>query len=982
MAKKTGVELEFSILDDDFKKAIKEMNTSIASMRKELQLENEILKGSNISITDYQNKLNTLKNQQELAKNKVIETSNAYEKAKNLFGENSKEAAKYKDALIVAQTEHQKITNEISKTTDAMKNYESQVSEAEQENKNIDSTLSILTKTISEQKEVLSNLKSQYVNTVLEQGKGSDVAKKLKNDIKILNGEIIDNEKKLNNAESELKEFSDAEDDAGKHAITFGEMIKANLISEAIINGVKSLASGIKSIVTESIGLIKDFGTEYQQASNQMQVSLGLTNDEMKEYDDVMKRIYSHNYGENFNDIANAISVANQNLYEFTPDQLESVTESALALRDTFDLDVSESMRSAKAMMTNLGTTSEGSFNLIVQGMQNGLNYSGELIDNINEYSVQFGKLGFSASDMFNIFQSGADAGAWNLDKIGDAVKEFSIRAIDGSKTTIEGFTKLGFNADEMAKKFASGGDVAKNAFYETIEAIKAMDDPVKQSIVGVDLFGTMWEDLGPEVVTQLGSIRDLYNETNDSMEKLKEIKYDDLGSAFEGIGRQLKTNLILPISDEVLPLFNQFANDMQSAFGGEQINFDQIGVAIGNLITNVSELLINGLPQLTSMVLTIIQSIGNSIMANIPLIVTTVISVLQNIITTILGMLPQILQAGIQILISLAQGISQALPELVPTLVGVILEMVNILTNPDNLMNIINAALTLISSLAEGIINAIPVLVEKLPQIIDNIVTFFTENLDQIIDTGVEMIVNLAMALVDAIPIILENLPKIIMAIVNGLLKILPKLATAGLQMMVKLGAALIENIPKIVSKIPQIIKSIINGFGNLLSGAVDIGKNFVTGLWNGINNAKDWIIGKIKGFKDSVLNGIKSFFGIHSPSTVFRDEVGKNLALGLGLGFTDEMKDVTSDMQDAIPTNFDVGVNANSLTNGYSNNLNNTTRSISDTSDYNPGEVVPIYLTIENFNNNREQDIEDLSEEMAFYQAKVRYGKGTATT
>lgn len=74
--------------------------------------------------------------------------------------------------------------------------------------------------------------------------------------------------------------------------------------------------------------------------------------------------------------------------------------------------------------------------------------------------------------------------------------------------------------------------------------------------------------------------------------------------------------------------------------------------------------------------------------------------------------------------------------------------------------------------------------------------------------------------------------------------------------------------------------------------------------GIWNGIGNAKDWIMSKIKGFGESVLNGLKSFFGIKSPSRLFRDEIGKNLALGIGEGFTDEMKSVNADIQTALPT------------------------------------------------------------------------------
>ena len=448
--------------------------------------------------------------------------------------------------------------------------------------------------------------------------------------------------------------------------------------------------------------------------------------------------------------------------------------------------------------------------------------------------------------------------------------------------------------------------------------------------------------------------------------------------SAAEGLGISIYEGLQGPLN-EVVKFATESVNNLNAAFqeNGFEGLIDQAGIELTEWLNKIVEFL----PQVVEAGGQLLTKLVEGITSNIPMLASSAVTIVTGLFNTIISNLPMILQAGITLIVELAKGIANALPTLVPTVVSVILEMVMVLTDPDNLMNIIEAALVLISSLAEGIIKAIPVLVEQLPEIINNITTFFTENLDKIIDTGVELIVNLAMALVDSIPVIIENLPKILTAIINGLLQILPKLATAGLQMMVKLGVALVENIPKIVSKIPQIITSIINGFANLITGAIDIGKNFVTGLWNGINNAKDWILGKIKGFKDAVIGGIKSFFGIHSPSTLFRDEVGKNLALGLGLGFTDEMKEVTDEMQEAIPTSFDVGVNANTLTSGFSSNINDAnSRSITDTSDYNVGEVAPIYLTIENFNNNREQDIEDLSEELAFYQMRTNYGKGTA--
>ena len=105
-------------------------------------------------------------------------------------------------------------------------------------------------------------------------------------------------------------------------------------------------------------------------------------------------------------------------------------------------------------------------------------------------------------------------------------------------------------------------------------------------------------------------------------------------------------------------------------------------------------------------------------------------------------------------------------------------------------------------------------------------------------------------------------------------------------------------------------IITSIVEAFGKGLSKFVEIGGQLVSGLWEGIKNAGSWLWDKITGFFGGIVDGIKGFFGIHSPSTLFRDQIGKNLALGIGAGFSNEMNSVAKDMQDAIPTGFDTDV------------------------------------------------------------------------
>lgn len=329
-------------------------------------------------------------------------------------------------------------------------------------------------------------------------------------------------------------------------------------ISSKLASVGKAAAGGALAIGA-TFGVSGAAFSEYDEALRQMLGSTGAIGEKAEILKGTMQEVYADNFGESWGDVASAISTVNK-LLGGTKEQVKESTENAFTFKDTFGAEIPESIRASKTLMDQFGLSNTQAFNLMSQGEQNGLDYSGELLDSINEYSVQFKKFGFNAEDMFNVFSGGAADGAFNLDKIGDAVKEFSIRAIDGSKTSIDGFTQLGFSADEMAKKFASGGDASKEAFAQVTQAMGKMDDPVQQSIVGTELFGSMWEDLGPKVITQLGNMGDNFNANYETMKQISDIKYTSFSSGLTGISRQLETSLI-PLGETLVPYMNKFAN-------------------------------------------------------------------------------------------------------------------------------------------------------------------------------------------------------------------------------------------------------------------------------------------------------------------------------------------------------------------------------------------------------------------------------------
>ena len=217
--------------------------------------------------------------------------------------------------------------------------------------------------------------------------------------------------------------------------------------------------------------------------------------------------------------------------------------------------------------------------------------------------------------------------------------------------------------------------------------------------------------------------------------------------------------------------------------------------------------------------------------------------------------MLPTFLEFALQMIGTLATGIAQALPTLVPTIVSIITQLVQTLI--DNIPMLIDAALQLITGLAQGIINAIPVLVAALPQVITSLVNGLLAAIPQIIQAGVQLFVSL-----------IQNLPTIIVEIVKA---------------------------------VPQIVSGIVQAFASLGGEMVSAGANLLHGLWEGISSAASWLWDKVTGWASSLVSGIKSFFGIHSPSTVFA-EIGTNMGEGVGVGFGESMDGVSADMTAAM--------------------------------------------------------------------------------
>ncbi|MGL5085017.1 MAG: phage tail tape measure protein, partial [Clostridium sp.] len=369
--------------------------------------------------------------------------------------------------------------------------------------------------------------------------------------------EIMQTQKALDKLGDELESSGKKSKDLSKNVEDLKE--KFSGVEGAAAKGGAAIAgamvAGVGALALSANDTVKSLGD--------LQAKTGATTEQMNDFGEVAKNLYNNGMGDSFKSVTDAMAAVNQTLW-LTGDELESTTYNALLLGDTFDADVNDTVKTTNSLMTNFGLNSKEAMTLIAQGFQQGGNASGDLLDTMNEYSVQFSTMGFSAEDFTNILIGGAKSGAFSIDAVGDAVKEFNILSKDGSKTTIEAYQQLGLSADELSAKFAQGGTSGQEAFKDVMISLNGLQDPLQKNQIGVALFGTKWEDLGADAVGALANIGDNANRSADTLDKMNEVKYSNLESAITGISRTLKTELTDTMTTNVLPKLNEFANNIK----------------------------------------------------------------------------------------------------------------------------------------------------------------------------------------------------------------------------------------------------------------------------------------------------------------------------------------------------------------------------------------------------------------------------------
>lgn len=720
-------------------------------------------------------------------------------------------------------------------------------------------------------------------------------------------------------------------EDAEKQLNNLADTMKKKAKSALAIAGI---GASLGAIGKQAI----DFGDEYQKAMNGFESATGNAEARAKGFGEALQQVYANNFGEDMGDISEVMSLISQKLEGIDASNIQEVTESAIMMRDTFDMDIGESLNGVNSMMRQFGVSAKESYNLIAQGAQEGLNQNDDLGDQLAEYSTYYAQMGFSAEEMFNMMKNGAESGVYQIDYLNDALKEFNIRTKDGSNGTKEAFEALGFNADELTKKFANGGSSAKEAFIEVTTALNNLDDNVLKNQIGVQLFGTKFEDLEADAVTALTNIKGSISSSKDKLEEINKIKYNSFGEAVTGIGRQMQVNLLLPIAEGLLPVLNDLANRFAQAFQNENTKnaIRSTAESIGGLIGTVVKLISLALTPLINVITFLIQhgSLVAPIITGIGVAFTSL-----KVAGIVRGIQKSFTDAQLAVRI-FTSGVTESetkltLYQMVVGLVTKKISLAQVATNlwkgaltalggPVGLTIVAVTALTAVvvslwknnEAFRDAVIKIWNNIKDAGAKIFGQIAKFFTETIPQALSKAISFIkgnwqgllLMLVNPFVGAFKLIYDNCESFrnkVNSIFNKVIAVLKNSLNFIKNSWQKIGSMLItpfvNGFKSIYNSCISFKNKVFSFFSNVVKGFVTFGKNIITGIVNGLLSGIGLVIDTVKNIGSLVVNTFKKVLRIHSPSKV-TTELGEFAGIGFANGIKNTSKDVVEATKELI--------------------------------------------------------------------------------
>lgn len=594
----------------------------------------------------------------------------------------------------------------------------------------------------------------------------------------------------------------------------------------------------------------------YEQATARIQSALGLTAEEAERLGDVGEGIYENGFGASLDAVSDALITVRQNLGDLNDQDLEYVTQAALTLSDTLGMDVGESVRGVNALMDGFGLSAQDAMDLFVAGAQDGLNYSGELGDNLAEYGPRFAQMGFSAEEYFSILKTGSENGAYSLDKVNDFLNEFQTSLTDGRMD--EQIGRFSESTQQLFESWKQGGATGQQVFEAVMGELAQMPDGYEKANIASELWSSLGEDNAMGMITSLAGVENKYGDVAGAAGEAADAASDSFAGKAQSAMRELQ-GAIEPLGQPLLNIATNVAGVVRSF--GEW--FDGIGeggqmavLAIAGILAAIGPVL----------------SVAGNLVAVIPAITTALsgaggaaglfggaLTALTGPVGIVVGVLAG-LTAAIVYLWNTNEGfrtaVSEAWNAIWGTIQGVIAQLQPYVQQAwEAISNAVTQAMNVIMPIVSaGFQFIIAVAVPILQQLLQNVGNTFQVILSTItgVMNGIAQIIQGAWSLI-------QGIFQTVLGLINGIVTGDFSQMQAGIQ-------GIMSGITGIISGAWNVIVSVVGGAINGVVTTVQNGLNtalsVVQGIFNGIESAIDGAMNGAKNIVSGVIDAIKGFF------------------------------------------------------------------------------------------------------------------------
>lgn len=549
-----GITVEIGGDTTGLDKALKSVNSSISKTQSALNDVNRLLKLDPSNTTLVAQKQQLLSQAVEETSKKLEALEDAQEQVETAFKNGD-----------MGQDKYMAFQREVEETKKKLTQYKSELSGLEIEQTSLATNLTRLQKlfdaTGTEVDDYADVLGSKLTSAIRSGSANSEQLRTAfakigkaatggKADIKQLTDAVdtVDDGQAIKNLITELKKAGDAADDTAEDISEIAEVTKGAALVEAA-ETFSAVGDKIEQIGESAYTAY----TEAENAITKVNAYFGETGAEAEKSASVIKNVYGSGVGDSMDSVANAVLMVKKNFGDLSETDLTNITQQAITLDEVYGIDMNETLRGVNALMQQYGLTAQEAMDYIVKGTQNGLDKTNELGDNLAEYSGKFSQAGYSASEYFQLLDNGLKNGAYNLDKVNDAIHEVTTRLADG--TIGDSIGSFSTKTQELFTSWQNGGATQKDVIDSIVADIANCENQQEALNMAALAFGTMAEDGNLKFITSLTSVGSAYDSVTGSAEEMFDATTTPM-QQMESYTRKLQQFLV-PLGEKMAELAN-----------------------------------------------------------------------------------------------------------------------------------------------------------------------------------------------------------------------------------------------------------------------------------------------------------------------------------------------------------------------------------------------------------------------------------------